>query len=72
MADPVQYQARTWAEFLSQIRVARESLGSPPTVWFRGHAKASYNFGNYQVHVRKPDSFLLIAAAFSPRSPRYN
>src|SRR5690242_7348750 len=43
MPGPDQHTARNWAEFLSQIRAARESLGNPSTVWFRGHAKASYN-----------------------------
>ena len=34
--------ARSWAEFLEQIRAAREDLGKPDTVWYRGHSRANY------------------------------
>jgi hypothetical protein len=35
--------ARSWAEFLDRVRQARQSLGPPLVVWFRGQAKATYN-----------------------------
>jgi len=32
----------SWADFLSQVRAAREDLGNPSAVWYRGHSRASY------------------------------
>jgi hypothetical protein len=34
--------ARTWAEFLAQIRKAREDLGNPTLIWYRGQTKDTY------------------------------
>ena len=32
-----------WMDFIGQIRNAREKLGAPETVWYRGQAKTSYS-----------------------------
>jgi hypothetical protein len=34
--------ATSWADFLSQVRAAREDLGNPSVVWYRGHSRAYY------------------------------
>ena len=34
--------AANWAEFLEQIREARNDLGNPTAVWYRGHSRAYY------------------------------
>ena len=38
MTDSIS-NAKSWAEFLSQIREARHSMGDPSITWFRGQAK---------------------------------
>lgn len=34
--------AKTWPEFLDLVRQAREELGNPTTVWYRGVARTTY------------------------------
>ena len=43
MAGLGEDHARTWAEFLDQIRTARQVLSNPPIVWYRGQTKDSYS-----------------------------
>jgi hypothetical protein len=35
--------ALTWADFIRRIREARDQLGNPVPVWYRGQAKVSYS-----------------------------
>ncbi len=34
--------ARNWPEFLDCVRKARDDLGNPPTIWYRGMSRAEY------------------------------
>lgn len=40
--DPESLAAHTWPEFFECVRRAREELGNPATVWYRGHSRARY------------------------------
>jgi hypothetical protein len=44
--------ARSWDEFLGQVRKAREELGKPKVVWYRGHSSPDY--GLTPSLIRKP------------------
>jgi len=33
----------SWNDFLSDIRAAKESLGNPKIIWYRGHSDANWN-----------------------------
>ena len=39
--DP-QLEANTWPEFFECVRIARDQLGNPSLVWFRGHSRSYY------------------------------
>ena len=42
LKEQVESRAKSWSEFISQIKKATVELGSPDLVWYRGQSKTEY------------------------------